>query len=124
MFLNDRLRRLKALKSEKIEKKSKTCLFELNDDENFVDEMLMMKWKIATWESFDSEIKNRSNRSFFDHSRSELSNENDVEKKISQMNVKISDSNNDSIAEIKIDNEMMKEKCAAIKANEEMMKED
>ena len=54
MFLNDRSRRLKTFKSEKIEKKSKTCLFELNDDENFVDETLMMKWKIAAWKSFDS----------------------------------------------------------------------
>ena len=43
MFLNDRSRRLKALESEKIEKKLKTCLFELNDNENFVDETLMMK---------------------------------------------------------------------------------
>ena len=47
MFLNDRSRRLRALKNEKIEKKSKTCLFKLNDDKNFIDEMLMIKWKIA-----------------------------------------------------------------------------
>ena len=43
MFLNDYLRRLKTLKSEKIEKKSKTCLFKLSDNENFVDEMLIIK---------------------------------------------------------------------------------
>ena len=43
MFLNDCSRRLKALESEEIEKKSKTYLFELSDDENFVDETLMMK---------------------------------------------------------------------------------
>ena len=57
MFLNDRSRRLKTFKSEKIEKKLKICLFELNDDENFVDEMLMIKWKVAVWESFNSWIK-------------------------------------------------------------------
>ena len=43
IFLNNRLRRLKAFKNEKIEKKLKICLFELNDDENFIDETLMMK---------------------------------------------------------------------------------
>ena len=43
MFLNNRLRRLKILKSKKIEKKSKVYLFELNDDDNFVDETLIMK---------------------------------------------------------------------------------
>ena len=43
MFLNDHSRRLKTLKSEKIEKKSKIYLFELSDDENFVDETLMIK---------------------------------------------------------------------------------
>ena len=43
MFLNDRLRRLRTFKNKKIKKKLKTCLFKLNDDENFVDETLMMK---------------------------------------------------------------------------------
>ena len=43
MFLNNRLRRLKAFENEKIEKRSKTYLFKLNDDENFVDEMLIIK---------------------------------------------------------------------------------
>ena len=43
MFLNDRSRRLRALKDEKIEKKLKIYLFELSDDENFVDKTLMMK---------------------------------------------------------------------------------
>ena len=43
MFLNNRLRRLKTFKSEEIEKRLKICLFELNNDENFVDETLMMK---------------------------------------------------------------------------------
>ena len=54
MFLSDRSRRLKALENEKIEKKLKTCLFKLSDDEDFVDKTLMMKWEIAAWESFDS----------------------------------------------------------------------
>ena len=40
------------------------------------------------------------------------------------MNVRISDSNNDSIAEMKVNNEMMKEECAAVKANEEAMEKD
>ena len=40
------------------------------------------------------------------------------------MNVKILDSNNDSITEIKINNEMMKEECAAVKTNEKMMKKN
>ena len=43
MFLNDRLQRLKTLKSKKIKKKLKTCLFELSDDENFINKTLMMK---------------------------------------------------------------------------------
>ena len=43
MFLNDRSRRLKTFKNEEVEKKSRACLFELNNNENFVDEMLMMK---------------------------------------------------------------------------------
>ena len=124
MFLNDRSRRLKAFESEKIEKKLKTCLFELSDDENFVDETLMMKWEIAAWESFDSWIENQSNRFSFDRSKNELSNENDVEKKASQMNVKILNLNNDSVVEMKINNEMMKEECAAVKTDEKVMKED
>ena len=40
------------------------------------------------------------------------------------MNVKILDSDNDSVVEMKVNNEMMKEECAAIKTNEKMMKED
>ena len=40
------------------------------------------------------------------------------------MNVKILDSNNDSIVEMKVNNEMIKEKCAAIKMNEKTMKEN
>ena len=43
MFLNDRSRRLKAFKNKKIKKKLRTYLFKLSDDENFVDEMLMMR---------------------------------------------------------------------------------
>ena len=124
MFLNDHSRRLKTFENEEIEKKSKVCLFELNDDENFVDETLMMKWKVATWKSFDSWIKDQSNRFFFDRSKSELLNENDAEKKALQMNVKILNSNNNSIVEMKVDNEMMKEKCAAIKTNEKIIKKD
>ena len=64
------------------------------------------------------------NRSFFNRSKSELSNENNAEKKTSQMNVKILDSNNDSIAEMKVNNEMMKKECAAIKTNEKTMKKN
>ena len=40
------------------------------------------------------------------------------------MSVRISDSNNDSIVEMKINNEMMKKKCVAIKTNEKTMKEN
>ena len=40
------------------------------------------------------------------------------------MNVKISDSNNDSIAEMKVNNKMMKEKCVVIKTNEKAMKKN
>ena len=40
------------------------------------------------------------------------------------MNVKILNSNNDSIAEMKINNKMMKEKCVAIKMNEKTMKKN
>ena len=56
--------------------------------------------------------------------KSELLNENDAEKKASQMNVRISDSNNNLIVEMKINNEMMKEKCAAVKTNEKAMKKN
>ena len=38
------------------------------------------------------------------------------------MNVKILNSNNDSIIEMKVNIEIMKEECAAIKTNEKMMK--
>ena len=124
MFLNDRSRRLKTFENEKIEKKSKACLFELSDDENFVDEILMMRWKVAVWKSFDSWVKDWSNRFFFDCSGSELLSENDAEKKVSQMSVEILGSDNDSVAEMKVDNKMMKEECAAVKADEETMKKD
>ena len=40
------------------------------------------------------------------------------------MNVRISNSDNDSIIEMKVINKMMKEKCVAVKANEKMIKED
>ena len=40
------------------------------------------------------------------------------------MNVKILDSNNDSIAEMKVNNEMMKKECVAIKTNKKMIKEN
>ena len=40
------------------------------------------------------------------------------------MNVKILSSNNDSVTEMKIDNEMMKKECVAIKTNEKTMKKD
>ena len=53
-----------------------------------------------------------------------MSSENDVEKKVSQINVKILNSNNDSIAEMKVNNKMMKEKCVAVKTNEKMIKKD
>ena len=53
-----------------------------------------------------------------------MSSKNDAEKKASQINVRILDSNNDLIIEIKINNEMMKEECAAIKTNEKMIKEN
>ena len=124
MFLNDRSRRLKAFKNKKIKKKLRTYLFKLSDDENFVDEMLMMRWEIAAWKSFDSWIENQLNWSFFDRSKSELSNENDVEKKVSQINLRILDLNNNSVVEMKINNEMMKKECAAIKTNEKMMKKN
>ena len=50
--------------------------------------------------------------------------ENDAEKKASQMNVKISDLNNDLIVEMKVNNKMMKEKCVVIKTNKKMIKKD
>ena len=40
------------------------------------------------------------------------------------MNVKILNSNNDLIVKMKINIEMIKEKCAAVKTNEKMMKKD
>ena len=40
------------------------------------------------------------------------------------MNVKILNLNNDLIVEMKINNKMMKKKCAAIKTNEKMMKKN
>ena len=64
------------------------------------------------------------NRFSFNRSKSELSNENNVEKKTSWMSVKFLDLNNDSVAEMKINNEMMKEECAVIKTNEKTMKKN
>ena len=64
------------------------------------------------------------NRFSFNRSKSELLNENNIEKKILQINVRILNSNNNLIAEMKVNNEMMKEKCAAVKTNEKTMKKD
>ena len=38
--------------------------------------------------------------------------------------MRISDSNNDSVVEIKVNDKMIKEKCIAIKRNEETMKKN
>ena len=61
---------------------------------------------------------------FFDRLKSELLSENDAEKKISRMSVRILNSNNNSVAEIKVNNKMIKEEYVAIKTNEKTMKEN
>ena len=40
------------------------------------------------------------------------------------MNVKISDLNNDSITEMKVNNKIMKKEYAAVKTNEKIMKKN
>ena len=86
MFLNNRSRRLRALKDEKNknEKTLKSCRFELNDAKEFVNEKtLMMKWKTAVFESFDSWTEDLLNQSSVNRFESDLSNENNVEENAS-----------------------------------------
>ena len=64
------------------------------------------------------------NRFFFNRSKSDLSNENNVEKKTFLMNVKILNLNKNSVAEIEINNKMMKKKCVAVETNEKTMKKN
>ena len=40
------------------------------------------------------------------------------------MNVRILNSNNNSVAEMKVNNKIIKEKCVAIKTNEKTMKKN
>ena len=74
---------MKTFKNEENENEKilKSCHFELNDAKKFINKKtLMIKWKVAIFESFDSWTKNLLNRFSVNYFENDLSNENDVEK--------------------------------------------
>ena len=124
MFLNDRSRRLKAFKNEKNEneKTLKLCQFKLNDAKEFVNEKtLIMKWKIAVFESFDSWAEDLLNWFFVNYFENDLSNENDVKEDVSWVKMKFRDWNKRTDVEIETNNnETIKKINAIVETNEKM----
>ena len=128
MFLNNRSRRLKAFEDEKNENEKilKSCRFELNDARRFVNKKtLMMKWKTAVFESFNSWTEDLLNRFFVDYFENDLSNENDIEKNALWMKIRFRDWNKRTDVEIEANNnKTMKKINVIVKTNEKTIEEN